>query len=120
MKNRYSQRVPVEGSVVFSGDEVTGQGRVIDVSLPGCLMETPEMVKPGDYVHLKLTLADQKTMTVPLAVVRWADGNRIGVEFIRSSEQDQAHLTRLVQRHRVLTSLSSWQGGIELIAAAGD
>lgn len=120
MESRYSVRVPVECSVVFSGDAMTGEGRVVDVSLPGCLMETPYL-KPGDYVQLKLSLPDQKaTLNVPLAVVRWTDGSRIGVEFIRSSEEDQARLTRFVQRHCLTAPVSGWQGGIELLSAAGD
>jgi len=121
MQDRYSVRVPIDESVVFTTDERTGQGRVIDVSLPGCLMETPDRVKPGDYVQLKLSFPDHKApMVVPLAVVRWADGNRLGVEFIRSSEEDQIRLTRFIQRHRLMATLSGWQGGIELLSAAGD
>ncbi len=121
MQNRYSLRVPIDGPIVFSGDDMTGEGRVIDVSLPGCLMVSPDMVKPGDYVQLKFPLPDHKgTLNVPLAVVRWADGNRIGLEFIKSSEEDQARLTRFVTRHRLAASLAGWAGGIELLAAAGD
>ena len=121
MESRYSARVPVECSVVFAGEAVIGEGRVIDVSLPGCLMESPESVKPGDYVQLKLFLPDQQpVISVPLAVVRWADGNRVGVEFIRSSEDDQIRLTRFVQRHRQGASMPKWDGGVEILSAAGD
>lgn len=121
MKSRYSDRVPVECSVVFSGEAMIGEGRVIDISLPGCLLESPETAKPGDYVQMKLFLPDQQAvLSVPLAVVRWAEGNRIGVEFIRSSEEDQSRLTRFVQRHRRPDTTLGWQGGIELLSAAGD
>ena len=121
MKSRYSDRVPVECSVVFSGETTIGEGRMVDISLPGCLMESAETVKPGDYVQMKLSLPDQPAaLSVPLAVVRWAEGNRIGVEFIRSSEEDQSRLTRFVQRHRRPATAVGWQGGIELLSAAGD
>lgn len=122
MKHRYSPRVPVEGSAVFANDTLTGEGRVIDLSLPGCLLETPKSVRSGDYVQLKLSLPDQKPpMNVPLAVVRWVAGNRLGLEFIRSSEEDQARLSSFFRGHRRASSFSgSWQGGIEILAAAGD
>jgi len=100
-----------------------GEGRVIDVSLPGCLMESPELVKVGDYMRLRLFLPDQAApLNVPLAVVRRVDGTFIGLEFIRSSDEDQARLTRYVRRSfSVLRKvISRWDHGIELMAATGD
>lgn len=123
MKHRYSPRVTVEGSAVFANDAMTGEGRVIDLSLPGCLLETPISVRHGQYVQLKLSLPDKKPpINVPLAVVRWVAGNRIGLEFIRSSEEDQARLSSFFPCHPRSASSSSsrWQGGIEILAAAGD
>lgn len=121
MEDRYSTRVPVECTVVFAGESIIGEGRVIDVSLPGCLMESPESARPGDYLGLKLFLPDrQPAISVPLAVVRWVKGNRLGVEFIRSTEEDGLRLKRFVKRHRQGTSVSEWQGGVEILSAAGD
>jgi hypothetical protein len=121
MEDRYSLRIPIECSAVFSGESVIGEGRALDVSLPGCLIESPETAKPGDYVRLKLCLPDgQPAVDVPLAVVRWAKGNRLGVEFIRSSEEDTVRLTRFVQRHRRRMVATKWKEGIEILAAAGD
>ena len=121
MEDRYSLRIPIECSAVFSGESVIGEGRVLDVSLPGCLIESPEAARPGDYVRLKLCLPDgQPAVDVPLAVVRWAKGNRLGVEFIRSSEEDTIRLTRFVHRHRRRLVATKWKEGIEILAAAGD
>ena len=121
MESRYSARIPVECSVVFAGEALLGEGRVVDVSLPGCLMESPEAVKAGDYVQLKLFLPDQQpAIRVPLAVVRWARGSRVGVEFIRSSEDDQIRLTRFVQQHRRRASVPKWEGRVEILSAAGE
>lgn len=123
MNHRYSERIPVECGVVFSGENMCGEGRVIDVSLPGCLMESPELVKVGDYMRLRLFLPDQTApLNVPLAVVRRVDGSFIGLEFIRSSDADQARLTRYVRRNFFVPRkvISRWDHGIELIAATGD
>ncbi|MCS6294113.1 MAG: PilZ domain-containing protein [Nitrospira sp.] len=123
MNHRYSERIPVECGAVFSGENMCGEGRVIDVSLPGCLMESPELVKVGDYMRLRLFLPDQVApLNVPLAVVRRVDGSFIGLEFIRSSDEDQARLTRYVRRSFTVPRkvISRWDHGIELMAATGD
>lgn len=123
MNHRYSERIPVECGAVFSGENMCGEGRVIDVSLPGCLMESPELVKVGDYMRLRLFLPDQVAyLNVPLAVVRRVDGSFIGLEFIRSSDEDQARLTRYVRRSFTVPRkvISRWDPGIELMAATGD
>lgn len=121
MEDRYSPRVPIECAAVFSGESGIGEGRVLDVSLPGCLIESPEAAKSGDYVRLKLCLPDgQPAVDVPLAVVRWAKGNRLGVEFIRSSAEDAVRLNRFVRPHRRGPASTRWKDGVEILAAAGD
>ncbi len=121
MEDRYSPRVPIECSAVFAGESVIGEGRVLDVSLPGCLIESPEAAKAGEYIRLKVCLPDgQPAIGVPLAVVRWVKGNRLGLEFIRSSEEDSARLKHFVQRRRWGTATTKWNDGIEILAAAGD
>jgi hypothetical protein len=121
MEDRYSTRVPVECTAVFAGEAIIGEGRVIDVSLPGCLLESPEYARPGDCLRLKLFLPDRRpAISVSLAVVRWVKGNRLGIEFIRSSEEDGLRLKRFVQRHRRGVSASEWEGGVEILSATGD
>jgi c-di-GMP-binding flagellar brake protein YcgR len=110
MQDRYSTRVPIEGSAIFAGESMVGEGRIIDLSLPGCLLESPDSIRVGDYIRLKLFLPDdQPAVSVPLAAVRWAKDGRLGLEFIRSSEEDQARLQQLVQRHREEDLISEWE-----------
>lgn len=85
-------------------------GRVLDVSLSGCLIECAHTLKVGDYVHLRVFLPDEAgPLNVPLAAVRWVDNAKVGVEFIRSSEEDQQRLGGFVHRHRPPSREKKWK-----------
>lgn len=106
MQARYSQRVTVECSVMFAGESAVGEGRVLDLSLPGCLLESSEKMSTGEYVQLRLFLPDdQAPLQVPLAAVRWVQGFRVGLEFIRTSEIEQRRLNRFVSRRLGLSDI---------------
>jgi hypothetical protein len=122
MKPRYSQRVAVCCSVIFAGDGGVGEGRLLDVSLPGCLLESAASLKSGDYVQLRLFLPDlQSPLHVPLAAVRWVDGTRVGLEFIRTSHEEQSRLRQFVRgKSRTAGRKTAWTEGIVVIGASGD
>lgn len=110
MVKRYGPRVELTCKVVLAGDRSRYEGRVLDVSLPGCLIECVHALHVGDYVQLRLFFPDQaRPMDVSLAAVRWIDGKKIGVEFIRSSKDDQVRLATLV-RGQVLSTDIGDQG----------
>ena len=84
MVKRYGPRVELTCKVILAGDQSYCEGRVLDVSLPGCLIECvhPLPLRVGDYVRLRLFLPDQaRPMNVPLAAVRsgrqWQSGCRV-------------------------------------------
>jgi hypothetical protein len=122
MKTRYSQRISVACSVIFAGDGGVGEGRILDVSLPGCLLESASNLKPGEYVQLRVFLPDlQSPLHVPLAVVRWVEGNRVGLEFIRTSRDEQTRLEGFVRRKsRFASRQAAWTEGIVVVGASGD
>jgi hypothetical protein len=122
MKARYTQRISVACSVIFSGDGGVGEGRMLDVSLPGCLLESAAALKAGDYVQLRLFLPDlQHPLHVPLAAVRWVEGNRIGLEFIRTSQEEQTRLEQFVRRRSGNAGRqAAWTEGIVVVGASGD
>jgi PilZ domain len=93
MNARYSMRTPVTGTAAIDdANGVHGQGRVLNLSVPGCLLETSLLLHVGQPVQLTMTFSDGKAMNVGLAVVRWIKERRAGMEFIRMSVQDQVHL----------------------------
>ena len=118
MQTRYSQRVSVECSAMFAGENVVSEGRVLDLSLPGCLLESPQKMSVGEYLQLRLFLPDRNTpLHVALAAIRWAHGSKFGIEFIRTSQDDQHRLEQFIQRRPGCGSPSAWGERIVLIGA---
>ncbi len=122
MVSRYGPRVAFTCKAIVAGEKAFCEGQVLDVSLPGCLIEGVHTFKVGDYVQVRLFLSDQiMPMDVPLAAVRWVDSTRVGVEFIRSSKDDQRRLTSLVERLVPSTGKEAkWKESITLLRTAGD
>ncbi len=99
MDLRSSTRAAVTYPVRLSSDSMTGQGTVINLSLPGCAIETDLPVQPGDYLELRVMAPDQaRPLTVGLAKVRWATQEKVGIEFIRVRQDDQGRIQRLISR----------------------
>ena len=100
MKARYRERVQLNIPVVFTIGAHVGEGRVLDLTVPGCLIKTPVTVRKGQSVQLKISLPGlNKPFTVGLAVVRWTDGKTFGVEFIRMEERERLLLNRFMAQH---------------------
>ncbi len=120
MQARYSQRVTVECSAMFAGESAVGEGRILDLSLPGCLLESSKKMSTGEYVQLRLFLPDLQTpLHVPLAAVRWVEGVRVGLEFIRTSSDGQRRLEHFVRRHLGHGVASVWSESVVVIGVTG-
>ena len=103
MKLRYCERIKSHFPVIFSGDSYVDEGTVSNVSVPGCEVMSKRLVAPGSYLEMKVLVPDNmSSLCVGLARVRWTDGHRFGVEFIRMPGRDQVRLGRLVKKYRAL------------------
>lgn len=97
MTRRYGERIAVNCRSIFTMGSMVGEGEVLDLSNPGCLIESTALVNKGESLHLKIFLRGPKLpLTIDLAVVRWTNGSRFGVEFIKMSEVDRAQLTNFL------------------------
>ena len=97
MKPRYSPRAAVEGSAVFTIGGFTGEGQVHDLTVPGCLIESPFSPKNGEFLTLRLRLPKVGvTFRVALGVVRWVQGSRFGVEFIEMDHTERLRFNAIV------------------------
>ncbi|MBU6480108.1 MAG: PilZ domain-containing protein [Nitrospirae bacterium] len=94
---RSSERIVLHCSIVLASGIQVGEGRVLDMSRSGCLMESSVPLKVGDNLQLRLSLPEpEPSMRVSRAVVRWAQGLRFGVEFIGMEEKDRVRFSRFV------------------------
>lgn len=101
MKPRYSERVAVKCPVVFTLGSMVGEGQVQNLTNPGCMIESAAYVSKGEYLQLKMYLPEMKTpLAVEMGVVRWTNGLRFGVEFIKMSGADRSLLGAFMSRHQ--------------------
>lgn len=101
MKPRYSDRVAVKCPVVFTLGSMVGEGEVQDLTNPGCMIQSAAHVLEGEYLQLKMYLPEMKTaLSIEMGVVRWTNGPRFGVEFIKMSAKDRALLAHFIALHR--------------------
>jgi len=113
-KLRYCERVHTHFPVVFAGEAYVGEGTVLNVSVPGCAVHSRKRVQTGSYLELRMLVPDTTSpLRVGLAKVRWCEGQRFGVEFIKMPGEDQVRLGRLVKNEFPLAlppRSGAWQG----------
>jgi hypothetical protein len=80
---RGHQRVPVDYPAQFQGDEGSGRGIVMNLTLAGGEIESPIQFPIGARLSLLLQPPSARpTIGITLAIVRWKQGNRFGIEFV--------------------------------------
>ena len=89
---RYSDRKKTACKVTLSSGNRVGEGLVLDVTVPGCQIETGVSLEPGQNVQLRVFLDPKRPMRIDLGVVRWANNGKAGIEFIRMAQEDQVRL----------------------------
>lgn len=99
MKVRQSARVQVQCPCSFSGEDVAGEGVVINLSRPGCAVETATPLRIGSRIELHLLLPIHFfPVAVDHAEVVWSTATRFGVKFVRVRPEDEARLQRLIEQ----------------------
>ncbi len=93
-------RFRVQFPISFSGDDIAGEGTVIDISKRGwkaTVVTSTLSVQQGTYLKLRLSLPDQvPPMDVGSAAVRWAKGREFGIEFLIMGSEEEERLRRFV------------------------
>ena len=82
MKTRGEPRYPVHCSAVFAGENLLGEGMVLNLSAIGCSVKSTWPVHKKAHLELYLTLPTGEVPTkVDLATVTWTQRHRFGLEF---------------------------------------
>ena len=92
MKPRYSDRKKTTCKVTLSSGSRVGEGSMLDMTVPGCQLQTGFPLEPGQIVQLRVFLDPKRPMRIDLGVVRWAQDGKAGIEFIRMVQEDQVRL----------------------------
>lgn len=62
---------------------VSGEGRLVDLSVEGCRIECTSHLPVNTYLSLRLLISPQELpILVDLAAVRWTGGTTCGVHFL--------------------------------------
>ena len=105
MKDRYSQRVPVDASVIFTVGGLTYEGQVLNLTVPGCMVESPISPQKGDCMPLRLFIPEfQTSFDVSMGVVRWVNGRRFGLEFIGMEQNERLRYNACVAELSTVTT----------------
>lgn len=100
MQPRYRPRIGVRCPVVVTTGTQVGAGYIVDLTLPGCLIESPLAVQKAQPLHLEMFLPGLLSpLIVMLAVIRWTEGNRCGAEFIKMHKSQQRILQQFMVEH---------------------
>ncbi len=98
MELRKHPRFPAYCPINFQGEDIVGEGAVVNVSLGGCEVESRVPVQPKTYLGLRIAVS---TATAPLEVevapVRWSDGHKFGIEFMCMQADAQELLRQFVE-----------------------
>ncbi|HXF92041.1 MAG TPA: PilZ domain-containing protein [Nitrospiraceae bacterium] len=79
------------------------EGRVFDVSVPGCWCPSRKDLVPAQYVQARLRLPiPEKAIAVRLAAVIWTHEARFGLEILMMDAEDKARLMRYLEARRYL------------------
>lgn len=96
MKIRQRLRLPLHCPVIFATDTFVAEGKLIDLGVPGCAVESDVVPLPNDYVRLSIHLHGDR-FEINFAKVRWSERRRFGVEFLSFCEGHGVTVHRLFQ-----------------------
>jgi hypothetical protein len=94
---RLSARLALQCSIIVANGVQTGEGRVLNLSKHGCLVESPLHIKVGDHLQLRLFLPESdQSVCASLAIVRWTQATLFGVEFLTIDEKYRSGLNQFI------------------------
>jgi hypothetical protein len=98
MEGRKHTRFAVQLPVSFSGDQLSDEGTILNVSTKGCGITSDTVAGVAVYLQLTMQLRErEEPVQVDLAAVRWVSATRFGVEFIKIRPEEGERLKQFVK-----------------------
>ena len=95
---RNHARFAVSWPIIYSNDELTGQGTVRDLSLIGCQVSGTVPVTVGMLLQLAISPPHKEDkLYIQEACVLWVKGNQFGLKFRGLSSKDHRWLLRFLE-----------------------
>ena len=90
---------PAQISMVYLGQNSSGQGTVLELSRVGCRILGNEPVVAGETISVRISLsACQKPVVIEQATVKWAKGLELGIAFKHLHGKEAHQLQRLLDK----------------------
>jgi hypothetical protein len=107
------ERHSVDCSVQVTSEEgTTTGGRLLNLSLGGCAIESAAAMDSGLYIALKISLTEQDPpVHIEMGRVQWATHHQFGVKFLLLDKQDRQALERWVRKQLQQTPASGLHQG---------
>lgn len=98
MEQRKHPRYLVEYAGSFSGEGISANGMIVDLSWAGCRARIKSTVKKGECLGVLIDVPRYETpLHVDLAIVRWAQNQELGMEFVRMAPAYQQQLREVIR-----------------------
>lgn len=98
MEGRKSTRFAVQLPVSFRGDQLSGEGTILNLSSEGCSITSEAVAAAAVYLQLTMQLRErEEPIQVDLGVVRWVSSARLGVAFIKIRPEEEERLKQFVK-----------------------
>jgi predicted transcriptional regulator with HTH domain len=99
MNPRSKSRVPVNYRVAFAGDSSTGEGVLTNLTIGGGQIESDVQFVIGAHLSLHVEISGARSpIVIALAIVRWKQDERYGVEFVRFEGEAKQQLQEMLNQ----------------------
>ena len=86
--------------VTFTGDKATGKGLLTNLTIGGGQIESDVLFAIGAHLCLQVELSGARSpIVIALAIVRWKQDQRYGVEFVRFEGEAKQQLREMLNQH---------------------
>ena len=96
-EKRQQPRFTSQFRSTISGGQGEGQGRTLDLSVGGCMIETDLLVVVGALFECRIYIPGLDwPLRIDEAQVRWVKGNTFGIQFVKVHPGEEVKLRQVI------------------------